>query len=270
MYKICFVCVDYNGWNYTRKFCLSLAKQVGANVDFSLRCVVVNNSENKVSSKNLVDVLSVWDWVIYCPADGNLGYFSGINFGLKAIDPKDFDFVVVCNNDLEFDFEFCRKVVSQSYAKNIFSICPDVVTSDGFHQNPHVLKPIGLMRRLKYDLYYSHYNVAWTLTLVKNFFRPIKSSPPQPMEGCVIHMGIGAIYVLTREFFRQFKELNYPFFLYGEEAFLSEQIHSAGGALWFDPSLRVLHAESAATSKIPRRAIYEFSRKGYSEYRNLL
>ena len=270
MHKIAFVCVDYNGWSHTNKFCLSLAKQEGAGVDFSFCCVVVDNSENKINSKLLAESLSVWDWVMYYPADVNLGYFGGLNFGLSKLDLSAWDFVVICNNDLEFATDFCRKIVQKSYSENILSICPDVVTSDGIHQNPHVLNRIGLMRRLKYDLYYSHYYFAWLLTLILNFFRPTKSSPPQPNDACEIHMGIGAIYVLTREFFRKFRKLNYSYFLYGEEAFLSEQIHSTGGILWFDPALRVSHAESAATSKIPKRTVYEFSRQGYSAYRKLL
>ena len=270
MYKIAFVCVDYNGWNYTNKFCQSLSEQLGEGVDFSLRCVVVDNSKNEINSQNIINGLTSWEWAVYCPTGENLGYFGGINFGLNSLNLDDWDFVVVCNNDLEFDVDFCRNLISKSYLENVFSVCPSVITADGIYQNPHVLHPIGRMKKLKYDLYYMHYYIAWMLTLILNFFRPVKSSPSQPKEGCEIHMGIGAIYVLTRGFLRKFKKLNYPHFLYGEEAFLSEQIHSEDGILWFDPDLRVVHAESAATSKIPRRAVYEFSRQGYSTYRKLL
>lgn len=270
MKKIAFVCVDYNGWNYTNKFCLSLMRQAGIGVDFSLRCVVVDNSKNEENSWNIKNGVASWEWVNHLPAGDNLGYFGGLNFGLNSLNLDDWDFVVICNNDIELDVDFCRDLVGKSYPESVLAICPDVITTDGLHQNPHVLRPIGFTRKLKYDLYYVHYYVAWALTLVLNFFRPIKSSPTQPKEGCEIHMGIGAIYVLTRKFLNRFKKLDYPYFLYGEEAFLSEQIHVVGGVLWFDPGLHVLHAESAATSKIPRRAVYEFSRQGYSTYRKLL
>ena len=83
-------------------------------------------------------------------------------------------------------------------------------------------------------------------------------------------MGIGACYILTRAFLERFKELHYPYFLYGEEAYFSNQIHTAGGILWFDPVLRVHHAESATLSKIPKRTAYEFARSGYPSYRKML
>jgi GT2 family glycosyltransferase len=88
--------------------------------------------------------------------------------------------------------------------------------------------------------------------------------------GGELHMGIGACYILTQNFLRNFTQLNSPTFLYGEEAFFSEQIHSKNGILYFDSSLVVLHAESATLSQIPKRKSYEFAREGYPLYRKLM
>ena len=151
-----------------------------------------------------------------------------------------------------------------------FSVCPDVVTFDGLHQNPHVLQRIGWLRRFQFDLYFSNYYVARLMSLILGIVRPVKVSPPQPVVGCEIHMGIGAIYVLTPEFLKRFNKLNFPHFLYGEEAYFSDQIHAVGGILWFDPDLRVSHAESATLSKVPKRTAYEFARSGYASYRKML
>lgn len=270
MYKILFICVDYHGWVETKKFCESLAAQNGFGSEFSVRCVVVDNSEDADVSKKLADGISRWKWVVHCPVGKNIGYFAGLNFGLKSVTLAEWDFVIISNNDLCLDVDFCRVLVNEKYANNVFAICPDVVTSDGYHQNPHLSRRIGIFRRLKYDLYYSHYFVAVILTALLRLLRPKRRNSNQVKESREIHMGIGAIYVLTRGFFKNFEKLSYPFFLYGEEAFIADQIHSARGILWFDPKLLVLHAESAATGKIPRRAVYEFSREGYSSYRGLL
>lgn len=83
-------------------------------------------------------------------------------------------------------------------------------------------------------------------------------------------MGIGACYILSPEFLKIFNQLDYPHFLYGEEAYFSNQIHSSGGILWFDPDLVVHHAESATLSKVPKRTAYEFSKSGYPSYRRML
>jgi GT2 family glycosyltransferase len=83
-------------------------------------------------------------------------------------------------------------------------------------------------------------------------------------------MGIGACYVLTENYFSHFDNLDCPVFLYGEEVFMSAQIHSKGGVLIYEPRLRVSHTKSAALSRIPRRVVYEYERKSYLLYRNLM
>ena len=80
-------------------------------------------------------------------------------------------------------------------------------------------------------------------------------------------MGIGACYVLLPSFLSRFRQLDFPHFLYGEEAYLTRQVHSAGGKLYYDPELKVQHKESATLSKLPKRTTYEFGRDGYWSYR---
>lgn len=268
--KIAFICVNFNNSGYTKKLCDSLIRQSGVGEQFFVDCVVVDNSTDVEDSAALFEIEKKYSWIRCLTPSQNLGYFGGLNYGLQAIDFEDYSFVVICNNDLFYEPSFCLELCRSGYGKNIFAVCPDVITKDGIHQNPHVLKRMGWARRFQLDIYFLHYYFAWTLLLILRVIRPVKSSPPQPTSPCEIHMGIGACYVLTRAFLDSFKKLYYPHFLYGEEAYFSDQIHSSGGVLLFDPVLRVHHAESASLSKIPRRATYEFARVGYPDYRKML
>jgi GT2 family glycosyltransferase len=270
MKVIQFICVNYNNSEYSIEFCESLRRQNGLADDFALKCMIIDNSTSIKDSNALREYSADCSWVSCIKASKNLGYFGGLNLGLSSLNTCDSDYIVVCNNDLVFESDFCKKLSSKTYNGNVFSVCPDVVTKDGIHQNPHVLNKISWSRKLQFDIYFSHYYVARLMSWVLSIIRPIKSSPSQQLTGCVVHMGIGACYVLTCEFLKRFKKLNYPHFLYGEEAYFSDQIHSAGGLLWFDPDLVVYHAESATLSKVPRRTAYEFSKSGYPSYRNML
>jgi hypothetical protein len=58
MKKIAFVCVDFNGIEYTRELCESLERQSGCDVEFSLYCLVVDNSTDADASKNLQKMLA--------------------------------------------------------------------------------------------------------------------------------------------------------------------------------------------------------------------
>lgn len=267
---IAFVCVNYRNSAFTLDFCESLIGQRGLGSFFEMICVVVDNSFESEDSSRLCQSLLKFDWVKYVAPERNLGYFGGLNFGLDNLSLNEANCVVLCNNDLQFDESFCQVLCSRKYASDIYAICPDVVTPDGFHQNPHIKKRISWWRRKQFDLYYFHYFVACMLMAFLKIVRPAKRNSVAPLVEQEIHMGIGACYVLTREFLNVFKRLEYPKFLYGEEAYFSNQIHLAGGILWFDPALLVHHAESATLSKIPKRKAYEFAREGYSGYRGML
>jgi GT2 family glycosyltransferase len=232
-----------------------------------VECIIVDNSTDEEEAKDCRALSTSYSWVTYIRAPKNLGYFGGLNYGLSMTEFVDAAYVVICNNDLEFEEDFCEKLIRARYAPNVFSVCPDVISADGRHQNPHILRRINWFRRLQFDLFFAHYYVSRLLLLFLRVVRPVKASRPQASERREIHLGVGACYVLTGEFLKRFKKLEYPHFLYGEETYFSDQIHSAGGILWFDSDLRVHHAESAAIVKMPNRAAYEFARSGYPSYR---
>jgi GT2 family glycosyltransferase len=157
----------------------------------------------------------------------------------------------------------------KTYPDDVFVVCPDVITIEGVHQNPHVLKPRTTMQRLKLDLYFSHYYVACILLYFKRLLSPLfkKTNTIYYSKAGYLHMGIGACYILLPVFLSKFKHLDFPHFLYGEEAYLSLQVRNAGGALFYDPSLRVQHKESATLSKLPKIKTYHLGRDGYWSYR---
>ena len=267
MKKISFVSVNYKNHLVTLDLCRSLESQDGLGEHFELECILVDNSESAEQLEALNDFNFPTIDIKVVGANRNLGYFGGLNLGLSEASS---DFVVICNNDLKFQRDFCIKLLSSKYEEPILAIAPDVITIDGYHQNPHVLSPIGWLRRFQFDLYYTNYFVAKLMVRILAVFRPTRRVLPILEEGCEIHMGIGACYILLPAFLKKFSNLDYPQFLYGEEAYFSKQIHDAGGVLWYEPKLRVVHAESVSTAKIPRRQIYEYAKEGYPDYRGML
>lgn len=267
MQKIVFICVNHNGVDVTCGLIDSLKEQIGIGVDFFVECIVVDNSDS-LSDLELLNSKEVnkLDLKILRSAR-NCGYFPGLNLGMSVASG---DFIVICNNDLIFQDDFCRQLIELNFGDNIFAIAPNVVTKDGFRQNPHVLRRMNFLQKLKLDIYFSNYWIARFLSLMFIFIGRKRKELPMYADGCEIHMGIGACYILTKNFLGKFKQLCYPNFLYGEEAFFSNQIHCAGGVLWYEPKLKVMHMESMSTTKLPKRAAYEYAKAGYPQYRKFL
>jgi GT2 family glycosyltransferase len=265
-----FISVNFDGAAHTGRLLDSVAGQDGTPGEFSIDCIIVDNSTLAARAMECERMVACYPFAKYIKANANLGYFNGLNCGLAAKVPGAPSFVVICNNDLRFGADFCRVLLRTAYPQNALAICPDLVTTSGYHQNPHILTRISWLRRLQFDLYFSHFRVSRFMAGLLRLLRRRTSERPTPPAGCELHMGVGACYVLTSGFLERFERLHFPFFLYGEEAFFSEQIHASGGVLWFDPDLHVTHDESASLSLLPNRAAYEFARRGYPVYRRLM
>jgi len=271
MQTVSFICVNFNNSQYTGKLCESLAAQRGCGEAFLVRCLVVDNSTDESDSVRLKTICRTYEWIQYIDSVANLGYFGGLNLGLEQRPQDHSQFVVLCNNDLEFDPSFCSELLALAKDPRVFAICPDILTRDGKHQNPHLLESVSALRRFQFDLFFSHFYVALVLLFIRRLYLQLfGAKSPSVRERREIHMGLGACYVLTENYFSHFDNLDCPVFLYGEEVFMSAQIHSKGGVLIYEPRLRVNHAERAALSRIPRRVRYEYERKSYPLYRNLM
>jgi GT2 family glycosyltransferase len=266
-----FIAVVYNDFADTEAFCRSLQSQDRSR-QFGLECLIVDNSTDSTVSAKLCTLTQTFDFVSILRPDKNVGYFGGLNYALERCDCSKCSCVVLCNNDLEFASDFCKVFMETSFSNDTFVVCPDVVTLDGFHQNPHVLRPLSRLSRVRIDLYFSNYYAAAILKTVKraiDWVMPRKFRRNRVSSSGFVHMGIGACYLLLPQFFSHFSTLHYPFFLYGEEAFLSAQVHEGGGRLYYCSALSVRHKESATLSKLPTKVSYEYARSGYRTYRKL-
>jgi GT2 family glycosyltransferase len=270
MPRIRFITVNFDNSHYSAKLLDSLRLQSGLGKEFEMDCVIVDNSTRSEEATRCREFSAGFPWVSYIRSDKNLGYFGGLNRGMAADGSRNADIIVIGNNDLEFESDFCERLIALIPDPSVFAICPDEITADGIHKNPHVRYRISSFRRFQMDIYFSHYYVARFLMFILRIVRPRKKSQPQPGGGCELHMGHGACFVLTPEFLKRFESLNFPHFLQGEEAYIADQIHSADGRLWYEPTLRVHHAENGAICTIPKRVNYEYSRSGYPHYRRLL
>lgn len=266
--RFVFVGVVYNNYQDTFDFCQSLADMVSHG--FGIVCILVDNSDQLEAQEKIESLLIDFPFIKILRPGLNLGYFGAFNYFFESELFNHQDIVLLCNNDLVFDRDFCQKFLCARYPEDVFVVCPDVITADGVHQNPHVLAPWGKIARLKLDLYFTHYYVACILRGIQRYLHRFGGGKKRVDASAAgyLHLGIGACYILLPKFLHGLSCLDFPHFLYGEEAYLTRQVHSAGGKLYYDPNLKVLHKESATLSKLPSRTTYEFGREGYWHYRD--
>lgn len=261
--KINIVVVNYNNTDFTYEMISSLKK----NWNFINEVIVVDNASSN-EEKNKLSILSDGK-VKVINLEVNIGYFGGLNIGLAELSSKGLYPTLIGNNDLIFNHMFFDSIEAMSLPSNVMVVAPSLITKDGVYQNPAQIKKPSLFRRFFYAVYFSNYALG---SCIYNVWQLIglssQSKFKKDLNAKPIYIGMGAAYILLPCFFEKNEKLNYPFFLYGEEAFLSKQIEDSNGVLWYEPSVEITHLESVATSKIPSKDKYFLMRKSYQVYKH--
>ena len=266
--KIGYVCTNFNNSMDTREAVCSLSRNEG----HEFRVVVVDNNSDKENVRALESLANEFPNVELILSKDNVGYFRGLNQGIKQLRAKqpDITLMVVGNNDLVFPADFADLLGRNlSVFEEHAVVSPDIVTLDGVHQNPHVIHRIGKFREFVYDLYYANYYLAIAIRQAAKLTRGFTDRPDETHHDVAqkIYQGYGACYVLGPLFFRYFEELWAPAFLMHEEYFLSKQLSDKGLSVYYEPAIRVEHRCHGAMRTITGRRAWEAARSAQKIYR---
>jgi len=267
--RLGFVFTNYNNSGYTENAIKSI---VNYNRGKLFKIIVVDNLSDKEDVINLQRIEKENSKVSVIYSDVNLGYFKGLNLGINYLRSnfKEIDYMIVGNNDVLFPENFYTSLLNNKNKLDKYPvISPNIITADGFHQNPHVINKIGKIREIIYDIYHLNYFFAKgivRLAKLTHFFTDRKDEEQHEIAQ-EIHQGYGAMYILSPKFFQLFENLWSPTFLMYEEYFLSKQLSDKGYNVFYEPSIHLTHLMHATTDKLPGKLKWKYSKASHREYR---
>jgi GT2 family glycosyltransferase len=268
---ILFVFTNYNNSGFTRDAIESIEK---IHKNF-FKIIVVDNASDNTDVEQLEKIERQYSnvKVIYSPE--NVGYFKGLNLGIKYSRENylDINCMVVGNNDVLFHQNFHQSIVDKKDLLQKFPVvAPNIITADGFHQNPHVIHKISKVREFVYDVFHMNFfftKLIITLSKITHSFTDRKDEEQHEIAQ-EIHQGYGAMYILMPKFFDLFEELWSPTFLMYEEYFLSKQLLDKGYKVFYEPSIKLTHLMHATTDKLPGKLKWRYSKRAHKEYRKYI
>lgn len=270
MKKVYFVCVNYNNSNFTIDYIKSVISL--NNFECVVKVIVVDNNSKAEDLEVLNDFVNKYEFVILKRNRENLGYFKGLNEGIKLI-RDDFHYIIVGNNDLTFKNDFLTRLFALEVLKdNDLVIAPNIISLEGFAQNPVSIQRISWLRRLFLRIYFFNYYIGMPLYYFITNYRRLTNKASRNFSNTRnrIHHAYGACYILTRNFFNYYQLLDDSIFLYGEEALLAQQVKRANGFILYEPSLIVNHYEHATVEKLESLKHYKIRQSAYKKYRKFL
>ena len=269
--NIAVILVNYNQCDVTVNCIKSILSSNHSQT--SIDILVVDNSD---SSEYLLDIKKQLEKEYINENDSldyirviNKGYFSGINSGLEQLDLQKFQYVVVGNNDLEYDYNFFKCLLGTEIDKDSYVLAPNIINLDGSHENPRAIKRISNTKKIMYAIYYKSYILAILIMKIRSLLLPIKPNNRAQIQQH-IYLSMGACYILTRNFLDKSSFLDNKVFLYGEEVILAEQLKNLGGKLLYVPNLIVKHCEHTSTKKISNKQFYKIQQKSYEVFKRFL
>ena len=157
--KIAFVAVNYNNCWITTNY-VSNIKAIHGYEKHDIEIVIVDNASQENDYKELKRQIEKETDVRLVHSEQNLGYFGGLNFGIKLLNYKGYDYIIAGNNDLFFSRDFFETLEKKKYGNKQTVIVPDLETISGVHQNPQFIDVPSAKRQLGYKVYYSCYLMA--------------------------------------------------------------------------------------------------------------
>ena len=185
----------------------------------------------------------------------NLGFAKGNNTGfLYAKYELGSDFILLLNNDTYIEQNNFADVLIEKYQVTNYAVLgPDIVTADGYHQNPAIVKEkwsfteLAVFRtKARVKMLLTSLNVPYVNDYLTqreiNYQR--KEIIPGDVSGVRLH---GACLIFSPEFLSRFNGLYDKTFLYMEEDILKLIADHYGLKMLYSSSLQIFHKEHAAT-----------------------
>ena len=226
-----------------------------AKVKYPHKVIIVNNAAVEGSTNHIAEALNgkaVYNrevknedsdvYVIHNPKD--VGFANGNNIGAEFLKIHfDSSYVLFANNDIKIVSEdVCEKLIEKLEEKpDVGLIGPEIIGFEGERQSPSpersfeesfVLKQ--LFKPFSHTQWYKkHYSENYTTLVPEGYYPKI----------------MGSFFMLrTNDYFRC-GMMDPRTFLYYEERILSAKLKELGLRTYFLPSVKVLHAHCATTSK---------------------
>ncbi|WP_455425036.1 hypothetical protein [Dryocola sp. LX212] len=182
----------------------------------------------------------------------NLGYMQAAAEGLKEYLSNNLlpSWIILSNTDISFpDDGFFEKLSKDK--RHDFILAPDIVSSDGIHQNPFLINRPSKNKLLMLSRINSHPLLASLYSLLAKIKGRIKSSTKRVKpESSFIYAPHGSFIIIGDQYFKRGESLDHPAFLYGEELFIAERARRSHISVYYDEGYKIHHAEHVTTAKM--------------------
>ncbi len=268
MKKVAVVTVNYNTDKDTNNLLNSL-KKINRN-DFQLQIIVVDNgsrTEFKLNQKSesswKVAALSLpkgmtpsrWtpDKIKILRSEKNLGFAGGYNLGIKEVLNKNADYILIVNNDTIVHPEMLKNLLRTIESDpGVGVTVPKIYFAKGHEFYKDKYKPDELGK----VIWYAGGYIDWSN--IKSIHRGVDEVDQGQYDKIEsIEFASGCCILFKKEVLEKVGLFDERYFLYYEDADLSERIKKAGYKIYYVPKALLIHI-NASSSGGPGNKLHDY------------
>lgn len=255
--KVLIVCVNYNSYPELKNYLASIEASV---IACSLPCQVDVWVADNSSEKEIADTTQYKQISVQVKPLDNLGYLGGAAAIINNLpNLSEYDFVIISNVDILFTETTIAEIVKARFSLDVLWLSPRLY-SIKYGVNLHVEKRY---RPSKWKMYLYRFLYQYPLLRrSQHYFAVRKYKKESHMNSSLdvgIYSGCGSCFILTKEYFRVFPKLNYPLFLYGEEMYFAELIHSVNRKVIYCPKICIQVIGGVSTGNLKSSSFYRYN-----------
>lgn len=255
MKRLAIYCVNYNSYEYLSAFLKSVDTAVkGVSGQADVFVYVADNTEDCVEEIN--EMLQNAELKVFSYRK-NLGYFGAVKRMMSETKPKDFDFVIISNVDVELRPDALRVFLCRygNDAQSVGWVAPQIYSNlEKRDRNPQVVYRYSLTKLRLLRLMFQHH-----LLCVLYRKTVYKRKRVQSHSAGDVYAGHGSFIILTRQYIEECGIIDFPVFLFCEELYLAEQCRNHGLKVVYDPEIKIIDMEHASTCKMPSRSYFKYN-----------
>lgn len=241
MIKVFIVILNFNGWQNTIECLFSLSKlDIPKNI--VVESIVVDNASSDSSVKKIKEEFPK---LIMIENQTNLGFTGGNNEGVRLALASGADFVMLLNNDTIVHSDLVKNLLEPLGHDNVGGVVPKIYFEKGyeFHKNRYKDQEHGKV------IWYAGGKMDWDNLIGENIGVDEVDSGQFDVR-MEIELATGCCFMVRSDVLKNVGMLDDRYFLYYEDADLSQRIKKAGFKIIYTPAAILWHknAESSGGS----------------------
>ncbi len=238
MVKVVVVILNFNRWENTVE-CLDSLRKIEINKNTKLEIVIVDNASKDDSVK---EIKNKYPKITLLENKINKGFTGGCNTGAEYALENGADYVMFLNNDTIVDQGLLSTLVETAGEQSVGGVLPKIYFYRGheFHKERYQKKDLGKV------IWYAGGEMDWDNLIGKNIGVD-EVDCGQFETKREVGLATGCCFLVKREVLDKIGLFDEKFFLYYEDADLSERVKKAGYKIMYEPKAFMWHKNAVSS-----------------------